>query len=289
MAEAPAVTVAAWMARARGALAAAVGPDLAARELRLILAHATGWTAAQVSTAAGEIVPTPALALAEAMLARRLRREPLAQILGTWEFFGRSFRVTRDTLTPRPDTETLVELALSAPFARLLDLGTGTGAIAVSLLAECRDATGMASDVSQAALAVAATNADRHGVAARLDLVQADWWDGVTGRFDLIVSNPPYVTEADYAGLAPEITDWEPRGALTPGGDGLAAYRAIAGGLAAHLAPGGRCLVEIGAGQGAVVAALFQAAGLDAVTVHSDINDRPRVVSGAMRPGHACG
>jgi len=255
----------------------------------MILAEATGWSAARVGTAAGEALPDAARAVAEAMLARRLSREPLAQILGNWPFYGRSFRVTRDTLTPRPDTETLVDLALTAPFARVLDLGTGTGAIAVTLLAERPEATGVAGDISGAALAVAAGNAARHGVAARLDLRQADWWDGIVGRFELIVSNPPYVTEAEYAGLAPEITEWEPRGALTPGGDGLAAYRAIARGLAAHLAPGGRCLVEIGAGQGAAVAALFQAAGLDGVTVHPDINGKARVVSGAMRPGHACG
>jgi release factor glutamine methyltransferase len=251
-----------------------------------MLAHATGWSAAQVAVAGGAALAPAALARAEAMLARRLAREPLAQIVGEWGFFGRRFAVTRDTLTPRPDTETLVELALGAPFARLLDLGTGTGAIAVSLLAERPGATGVASDVSAPALAVAEANAARHGVAGRLRLVQADWWEGIEGQFDLVVSNPPYVTEAEYADLAPEITLWEPRGALTPGGDGLAAYRAIAAGLAAHLAPGGRCLLEIGAGQGGAVAAILRGAGLDAVAVHPDINGKARVVSGTMPMRH---
>jgi release factor glutamine methyltransferase len=222
------------------------------------------------------------VARADAMLARRLAREPLALILGQWGFYGRDFAVTRDTLVPRPDTETLVELALAREFARLVDLGTGSGAIAVTLLAERAGATGVATDISDAALAVAAGNADRHGVAGRLRLQRADWWDGVEGPFDLVVSNPPYVTEAEYAGLAPEITGWEPRAALTPGGDGLAAYRAIAAGLAGHLVPGGTCLLEIGAAQGEAVAAILQAAGLAQVTVHADLAGKPRVVAGTM-------
>ncbi|MBF9059973.1 peptide chain release factor N(5)-glutamine methyltransferase, partial [Rhodobacterales bacterium HKCCSP123] len=232
-------------------------------------------------------LPAEVLAGAEAALGRRLAREPLAQILGAWEFHGRSFKVTRDTLVPRPDTETLVDLALARPFDRLIDLGTGTGAIAVTLLAERGGAGGVASDISGAALAVAAGNAAGHGVGGRLQLIEADWWDGVDGAFDLVVSNPPYVTEAEYAALAPEVTEWEPRGALTPGGDGLSAYRAILAGLRAHLVPGGRCLVEIGAGQGDAVAALFAAAGLADVAVHPDINGKPRVVEGTMPKRHA--
>jgi release factor glutamine methyltransferase len=270
-------------------LAPEIGAEAAAREVRLILAHASGWSPAQVSVAGEVPLPEAVRAGAEAMVARRVAREPLAQIIGDWGFYGRSFRVTRDTLTPRPDTETLIDLALGAPFLRVLDLGTGTGAIAVTLLAERPGARGVASDISAAALAVAGENAQRHGVAGRLDLPRSDWWAEIAGRFDLIVSNPPYVSEADYAGLAPEITCWEPRAALTPGGDGLSAYRAIVAGLGAHLEPGGRCMVEIGAGQGDAVAALFEAAGLVGVAVHPDLNGKPRVVAGAMPGGHDCG
>ena len=275
------MTAGAWLAMARARLSAFAGPQ-AAREARLILSAVTGWSAARVAVAQEEALTPDAVDAAEAMLARRVAREPLAQILGEWPFYGRSFVVTRDTLTPRPDTETLVDLALAEPFLRLVDLGTGTGAIAVTLLAERMQATGVATDLSPGALSVAARNAARHGVEGRLELRQADWWQGIEGRFDLIVSNPPYVTEAEYAGLAPEITEWEPRAALTPGGDGLSAYRAILSGLRAHLEPGGRVLVEIGEGQGAEVAALFQGAGLDGVAVHSDINGKARVVSGRM-------
>jgi release factor glutamine methyltransferase len=282
------VTVRGWLVSARLRLGPVAGGQ-ADREARLILGHVTGWTAAQVATAGPEALSPAQAEAAETMLRRRLAREPLAQILGDWGFFGLSFRVTRDTLVPRPDTETLIEHALAAPFSRMIDLGTGSGAIAVTLLAERTEAEGLATDISPAALEVAAENAARHGVDGRLRLQRADWWAGVEGRFDLVVSNPPYVSEAEYATLDPEITLWEPRGALTPGGDGLAAYRAILAGVGAHLVPGGRCLVEIGAGQGAAVAALFREAGLDMVTVHPDIDGRPRVVVGAMPKRHAHG
>jgi release factor glutamine methyltransferase len=279
------MTVTGWLTTARAALSPLIGPEEAARDVRLMLGRAAGWSAAQVSVAGPTALSDALLETLQAMLARRMRREPLAQILGDWAFYGRRFRVTRDTLTPRPDTETLIDLALAAPFSRVLDLGTGTGAIVVSLLAERAGATGVANDISPAALAVAAENAQRHAVAERLELVHADWWTGVAGQYDLIVSNPPYVTEADYDRLAPEITRWEPRTALTPGGDGLSAYRIIAGGLAAHLVPGGRCLVEIGADQGVAVADLLKAAGLEAVAVYPDINGKARVVGGVMPTG----
>ena len=141
----------------------------------------------------------------------------------------------------------------------------------------------MATDISGAALAVAAENAARHGVAGRLDLVEADWLGGVAGRYDLVVSNPPYIAEAEMAGLAPEVARHDPRAALSDGGDGLGAYRGIAGAVVAHLAPGGRVLVEIGAGQGAAVACLFARAGLAEVRILPDLDGRDRVVSGVMR------
>lgn len=273
-------TVAAWLRAAQARLAPVIGQDEAGRDLRLILLRATGWSAARLGISGAEPMPPEADARADAMLAARLTRQPLAQILGEWGFYGRDFIVTQDTLVPRPDTETLIELALAQPFSDLVDLGTGSGAIAVTLLAERGGARAVGCDISQGALDVAARNAARHGVAARLDLQRADWWAGVMGRFDLIVSNPPYVRESDYALLPPEITTWEPRAALTPGGDGLSAYRAILGGLGPHLVPGGRCLVEIGADQGRDVAAIFAAAGLVDIAVHPDINGKDRVVAG---------
>ncbi|GGL90004.1 release factor glutamine methyltransferase [Pseudooceanicola nanhaiensis] len=224
-------------------------------------------------------LPPEVAARFEAAIAARLKRQPVSQITGTRAFWKHRFEVTPDTLDPRPETETLVALALEAPFTRLLDLGTGTGAIALSLLAERPAATGVATDLSEAALAVAARNAAALGLADRVRLVRSDWFGAVEGAFDLIVSNPPYITADEMADLAPEVRDWEPHLALTPGGDGLSAYRAIAAAAPAHMAPGGRLLVEIGHRQGAAVVDIFRAAGLDAAAVHADIDGRDRVVS----------
>lgn len=213
-----------------------------------------------------------------AALRARAARRPVAQIIGERLFWGRRFRVTRDTLDPRPETEVLVAAALERPFDRLLDLGTGTGAILLTLLAERGEARGLGTDISPAALAVAAENAACLGLEARAQLRLSDWFGAVEDVFDLIVANPPYIAAEEMAGLSPEVRDWEPHLALTPGGDGLAAYRAIAGGAGAHLAPGGRVLVEIGPRQGAAVAALFRQAGLESVQVIPDLDGRDRVV-----------
>jgi release factor glutamine methyltransferase len=220
----------------------------------------------------------------KAMLARRAGREPVARILGRRLFWGREFTVTPDVLDPRPETECLIAAALEGPEpARLLDLGTGTGCIAVTLLAEWRGAQGVASDLSPAVLSVARTNAARHAVAGRLDLVESDWFAAIEGRFDLIVSNPPYITEAEMAALAPEVRGHDPHMALGDGGDGLSAYRALADGACAHLVPGGRMLLEIGWRQGAAVAGIFAAAGLTGIRVMPDLDGRDRVV-GAHLP-----
>ena len=217
----------------------------------------------------------------DAMLARRAAREPMSHILGRRAFWSHEFAVTPDVLDPRPETETLVEAALAAPFDRVLDLGTGSGCILLSLLAERPAATGLGTDISPAALAVAVRNAQAIGLTDRAGFRVSDWLDAVDGAFDLIVSNPPYIAEAEMPGLAPELAH-EPRAALTPGGDGLDAYRAIARDAPAHLAPGGRLMVEIGAGQGAAVAELMRAGGLGDVAVLPDLDDRDRVVHGEI-------
>jgi release factor glutamine methyltransferase len=225
------------------------------------------------------IPPGPRAAFLAA-IERRARGEPVSRILGRRAFWNHDFAVTPDVLDPRPDTETLVEIALERPFTRVLDLGTGSGCILISLLAERPGSTGLGTDVSAAALEVARRNAEATGVADGALWRMADWWDGVEGRFDLIVSNPPYIAEAEMDGLQREVRDWDPRGALTSGGDGLCAYRAILAGLDRHLEPGGRLLLEVGAAQGAAVAAMAREAGLTRVAVHPDLNGRDRVVSG---------
>jgi release factor glutamine methyltransferase len=261
----------------------AAGVDGAQRDARRLLAHALGVAPDVLAGRLPDPVPEAAAAAFAALVARRAAREPVSHLTGARAFWGRDFRVTRDVLDPRPETETLVALALAEPFARVLDLGTGSGCIVVTLLAERPAAQGVGTDISSEALLIAGENAARHGVADRLILTPSDWFGDIGGRYDLIVSNPPYIAAEEMAALAPEVRDHEPRGALTDGADGLTAYRAIAGGAARVLAPGGRLLAEIGPTQAPAVSRLFTEAGLERVTVHPDLDGRDRVVS-ARRP-----
>jgi len=263
---------------------AAAGVEGAARDARVLMAHALGIAADRLTLHLPEAMTAAQAAAFAAAVAARAARQPVAQIIGRRRFWGLEFRVTPDTLDPRPETEALVAEALRQPFGTVLDLGTGTGCILLSCLAGMPAAQGLGVDISAAALTVAAANARDLGLGARARFQHSDWFAAVPGRFDLIVSNPPYIAEAEMAGLAPEVRDWEPPGALTPGGDGLAAHRAIAQGAGARLTAGGRLIVETGPAQGAAVAALFAAAGLEAVRILPDMDGRDRVVAG-VQPG----
>lgn len=256
----------------------AAGIEGAARDARRLFADALGVAADRVTLVLPEAVAPAALAAFEAAVARRLAREPVSQITGTRDFFGLSFRVTRDTLDPRPETELLVAAALERPFVKMLDLGTGTGCILLSCLASMPMAQGTGTDIHPATLTVAEENARALGLSTRARFVLSDWFTAIPGRFDLILSNPPYITEGEMADLSPEVLR-EPRRALTPGGDGLDAYRAIAKGALARMMPGGRLMVEIGPSQGAQVAALFAAQGLTDIRILPDFDGRDRVVT----------
>lgn len=213
---------------------------------------------------------------------RRASREPLAYILGMTEFWSLPLKVTPDVLIPRPDTELLVEEALSrlSGPARVLDVGTGSGALAVALAHERPACTVTAIDVSAAALAVAAENAGSNGVGERIHFVQQDLQKLPAGPFDLLVSNPPYVPRGDLATLMPEVRDFEPQLALDGGSDGLDAYRALARQADAVLAPEGWLLVEVGIDQAAAVQELFAGAGLSAIFASRDLAGIERVVGG---------
>jgi release factor glutamine methyltransferase len=281
---------------AQAALVAAVarleaaGIDGPGRDARVLLAHALGVGADRLTLHLQDAMTAAQCAAYEAALVARVARQPVAQIIGRRLFWGLSFRVTPDTLDPRPETETLVAAALERPFLKVLDLGTGTGCILLSCLKGMPMARGVGVDASPAALDVAAGNARDLGLADRARFLVSDWFSAVSGAFDLIVSNPPYIAAEEMAALAPEVRDWEPHLALTPGGDGLDAYRAIARGAGARLMPGGRILLEIGPTQGAAVAGLLAAAGLGEVRVLPDMDGRDRVVA-AVKPGpeDACG
>lgn len=257
----------------------AAGVEGAARDLRLLLAFAIGIAPDRLTLVLNDPLSDAALARFEAAVVARMSRQPVSQIVGGRLFWGRWFRVTPDVLDPRPETETLIAAALDGEFSRVLDLGTGSGAILITLLAERGHATGMGIDLSENALSVATGNAASLLVADRATFLQSDWLGAVSGTFDLIVANPPYIAEAEMPDLSPDVRLWEPRLALTPGGDGLEAYRHILRDIGAVLAPSGRVLFEIGAGQGSAVAALCRSAGLRAVTVLQDMDGRDRVVS----------
>lgn len=273
-------------ASAAAALAEAVrqlrsaGVETPGTDARRLLAAALGIAPDRLTLHLPEPLPPAAADRFAGYIAARCRRQPVSQILGMRAFWGRYFRVTPDVLDPRPDTETLVEAALAVPFSRVLDLGTGSGCILISLLADRVQARGVGVDVSQAALEVARGNAEALGVAARAEFRQGDWCAGLNGPFDLIVSNPPYISKTEWETLAPELRLWEPAGALSPGGDGLDAYRCILAQAPALLAPGGRLMVEIGAQQGDAVSVLFRTAGLTGGRVVADIDGRDRVVTG---------
>lgn len=256
----------------------AAGIDTPERDARRLLAHAAGIPPDRVTLLLTEDMDADRADAFRALVARRATREPVSQILGRRDFFGLSFRVTRDTLDPRPETELLVEAALARPFEHILDLGTGTGCILLSCLFNRPAARGLGVDIAAAALDVARENAAALGLSDRVEFVQSDWFAKVQGRFDLIVSNPPYIAQDEMAGLSPEVRDWEPHLALSPGGDGLGAYRAIAAGVGRFLVPGGRVLVEIGPTQARDVCAILADAGLYGIDVLRDLDGRDRVV-----------
>ena len=250
-----------------------------ARDARLLLAHAMSIPPDRLTLHLNDPLDQATFVQFNALIMARLTHRPIAQIIGHRLFWGRKFKVTPDVLDPRPETEILITEALNSPAKTILDLGTGSGILLLSLLAEWPDAQGTGSDISAAALAVAKTNAQDLGLLERADFIRSDWFDCIQTRYDLIVSNPPYISADEMPGLSPDVRDFEPHIALTPGGDGLGAYRAIAAKATHHLSPNGRVIVEIGPTQGQAVSALFIAAGLARAVIIKDFDHRDRVVS----------
>jgi release factor glutamine methyltransferase len=275
-------TVAGLMRRAAKQLSLR-GIETAALDARLLLQAAAGMTHADIVAGPDLNLPADVTARFLLLVERRCAFEPVSRILGTREFYGRSFRVTPDVLDPRADTETLIGATLALAKGkgplRILDLGTGSGAIVVTLLAELPEALAVATDLSAAALQIAKGNAEALGVANRARLVRANWFDGVDGQFDLIVSNPPYIPLGDIAGLAVDVRDFDPQKALDGGPDGLEAYRRIAHGAGGHLAPKGHVILEIGTGQENAVNDLFREQGFDRESRHFDLAGHVRCLS----------
>lgn len=269
------------------------GIERARAEARLLVAQALGVSLETVVGDDARKLTADEAQRLEALAARRVRREPMAQILGQREFFGRNFRVTADVLTPRPDSETLIEAVLaqipdrSAPL-RLLELGMGSGCLLLTLLAELPNAEGTGVDISPAALAVAKQNASALGLAARCALIEGDWSQAAAGPFDIILSNPPYIPARDIERLEPEVARYEPRLALDGGDDGLVFYRRLAADLPRLLVDNGLVAVEIGQGQGGDVSGLLKEAGLRLLPACADLAGIERCIlaraSGSATP-----
>ena len=272
-----------------GEIFRAAGIETAQRDARLLLLEATGIKHADLLSSARTPLGDAAEKLA-AHAARRVTREPVARILGEWEFWSMPFTLTADTLVPRPDSETVVAAALlglkerrhQAEGVRILDLGTGSGCLLIALLKELPGATGIGSDVSAGALEAARFNAARNGVAERAEFVLSDWAASIDGQFDVVVSNPPYIADQVIAGLEPEVRVHDPVLALSGGKDGLEAYRAIAAALPYLLKEGGFATLEIGSDQAETVPAIFLKAGFEIEGPYADFGARPRAIT--VRP-----
>ena len=257
-------------------------PDAAFFEAEIFVSHVTGVPRALLFLS-GDADSGDAPARLAPLLERRAAGEPLQYVLGKWEFYGREFLLTRDTLIPRPETEGLVERALAAlrrkgaAPVRALDVGTGSGAIAVTLAAELPGVRVVATDVSAGALRTARGNAMRLGAASRVAFIRCDAYSALKcgDRFDVVVSNPPYVADGEWSSLPPAVRDFEPPGALLGGPDGLSVLRRLVAGGDGVLAPGGELWCEIGASQGAAAASLPSGA-LKFLGVHRDLAGRDR-------------
>ena len=254
------------------------GISNATRDARLLAAHVCDIDPSRVTLHEMDKVSEAVIARFDDAITQRLNHRPVSRIIGVRQFWGRNFEVTDDVLDPRGDTETLIAEALQTPAKRILDLGTGSGILGITLAAEQVDAVVVVTDISKAALLVAKTNAKRHDVEDRIEFIESDWFDSLHGKFDLIISNPPYIGENELEGLESDVIDYDPIIALTPGGDGIAPYRIIAGQAQNYLNENGRVIVEIGHLQGKDVKNLFLQAGFSGVQILQDLEGKDRAI-----------
>jgi release factor glutamine methyltransferase len=275
-------------ARAVAERLAQAGIDTARLDARLLVAKVLGVSPDRVALAPDMAISPEQAGRLEHLAARRLAREPMSHILGRRGFWTLNLKVTADTLDPRGDTETLVEAVLkrlpdrAAPL-KVVDFGTGTGAILLALLSELPNATGVAVDKSPAALEVARENSIAHGLSVRTRFLLSDWGRDLDERFDVIVSNPPYIPDQDIDGLEPEVARYEPRLALAGGADGLDCYRQLVPHMARLLNPDGIAAVEVGKGQAEAVAALFRQYGITVLALEQDLAGVQRCVVGGRQ------
>ena len=252
--------------------------DTAGRDVRLLAAAAMDINTAQVTLKALDHVSQQQQDHFESMIEQRRSFKPVSRILGKRQFWNRWFEISPDVLDPRGDSEVLVNLALQQKADRILDLGTGSGILALTLLSEWPNASAVGADICEKALLIAQRNAAQLEVSDRFQAQKSDWFEAIGGQFDLIVSNPPYIGEDEIPHLDPDVRLYDPMIALSPGRDALQAYQNIARDAIGYLKPGGRLLVEIGFRQGEAVGELFASNGLKEIKIIQDLNGRDRVV-----------
>ena len=252
--------------------------DTAGRDARLLAAAAMDINTAQVTLKALDHVSQQQQDHFESMIEQRRSFKPVSRILGKRQFWNRWFEISPDVLDPRGDSEVLVNLALQQKADRILDLGTGSGILALTLLSEWPDALAVGADICEKALLIAQRNAAQLEVSDRFQAQKSDWFEAIGGQFDLIVSNPPYIGEDEIPHLDPDVRLYDPMIALSPGRDALQAYQNIARDAIGYLKPGGRLLVEIGFRQGEAVRELFASNGLKEIEIIQDLNGLDRVV-----------
>ncbi|MDD5586047.1 MAG: peptide chain release factor N(5)-glutamine methyltransferase [Alphaproteobacteria bacterium] len=259
------------------------GVDNPALDARILVAHALGCARLELLTQAERPLTPAEIEKIQSLAARRARREPVARILGLREFWGLPFGLNEATLEPRPDSETLVEAALSGIGdrglgIRILDLGTGTGCLLLALLHELPEASGLGVDIAPRAAEQARQNAERLGLQNRVEFRIGDWLEGINEKFDLIISNPPYVATPDIPNLMPEVRGHDPLAALDGGADGLDVYRLLIPKLPLFLNPNGLAVFEVGQGQAGTVSNLFRNAGFADIATHKDLGGITRCI-----------
>jgi len=253
--------------------------DNAARDARILVAHALDIPKSQLSLNANENVPEELRCSLEKLIYRRINREPIAKILGKRQFWGRTFFINEDVLDPRGDTETLIDYVIDRPVRSVLELGTGSGVIAISLACEWKEVNVVATDISEAALLVAQKNAKNFDVEDKIEFLKSDWFEAIEGKFDLIISNPPYIGLSEISEISQEVLNHDPELALFAGSDGLGAYERIIPQLTKFLKPKGIVVLEIGASQSESVKTLMNSSGLSEVKTFKDLAGKDRLVT----------
>ena len=258
------------------------GIEGAARDARILTAFAIGIPISELSLKLNELVSDQIISKLEKLILRRIDREPISKILGKREFWGRSFSINENVLDPRPDTETLIDFVIEKPVTSVLELGTGSGAIAVTLACEWKHVHLTAVDISEDAISMAKINAEKFNVQNKIHFLKSDWFETVRGSFDLIISNPPYIGLVEQDEIAAEVIKYDPEIALFAGRDGLEAYKRIIPNLTKFLNPDGLVILETSASQSYQVKNMMNAVGFIDAKIVKDLSGKDRLVAAKL-------